>query len=75
MDETVAAMSGAGPKVSLVPMVQELARLTAALPSGTDSQLLHYLHKRSYEKARLHLEGRDGENTPGPCGHVGPDGQ
>ncbi len=75
LDETVAAMSGNGPKVSILPMVQELARLTALLPPGTDSQLLHYLHKRSFEKARLFLEGRDGENIAGPCGHIGTDGR
>jgi hypothetical protein len=75
LDETVAAMAGTGPKVSLLPIVQELSRLTAALPPGSDSQLLHYLHKRSFEKARLFLEGREGENIAGPCGHVGTDGR
>ena len=32
--------------------------------------LLHYLHKRSYQKARLYLEGRDAENQAGQCGHI-----
>jgi hypothetical protein len=31
---------------------------------------LHYLRKKSYEKARLWLEGRDAENARGNCGHV-----
>jgi len=31
---------------------------------------LHYLHKKSYEKARLWLEGREAENKAGNCGHV-----
>jgi hypothetical protein len=47
-----------------------LTELTRALPAGTSPDLLHYLHKRSYEKARLWLQGRDAENVDGPCGHV-----
>jgi len=30
--------------------------------------LLHYLHRKSYEKARLFLEGRGAENAAGSCG-------
>jgi len=44
--------------------------LTAQLPPQTDPQLLHYLHKKSYEKARLFLQGRDAENQFGNCRHV-----
>jgi hypothetical protein len=29
--------------------------------------LLHYLHRKSYEKARLWLEDRDAENARGGC--------
>jgi hypothetical protein len=32
--------------------------------------LLHYLHKKSYEKARLFLLDRDVENQIGSCRHV-----
>jgi len=32
--------------------------------------LLHYLQKKSYEKARLYLQGRDAENQLGNCRHV-----
>jgi len=41
-----------------------------AASRGTDPQLLHYLQKKSYEKARLFLQGRDAENVQGSCGHV-----
>lgn len=60
---------GAG-RVDLRPVLQRLDQLTRELPAGASPDLLHYLHKRSYEKARLFLEGRDDENPPGPCGHV-----
>jgi hypothetical protein len=40
------------------------------LPRETDPQLRHYLQKKSYEKARLFLQGRDAENQAGNCRHV-----
>ncbi len=76
LEETVAAMATANPKPSIVPVLAELGRLTAELPPGTDPRLLHYLHKHSFEKARLFLEGRDAENAVGNChGHVDGDGR
>ena len=44
--------------------------LAKQLPRGTDPALLHYLQKKSYEKARLFLLGRDSENQVGNCRHV-----
>jgi hypothetical protein len=43
--------------------------LTARLPRETAPELLHYLHKKSYEKARLFLQGREAENQAGNCRH------
>jgi hypothetical protein len=68
--ESAATAATPGPRESVLPHVQRLTDLTRALPSGTSPDLLHYLHKRSYEKARLWLQGRDAENVDGPCGHV-----
>ncbi|MFM8878389.1 MAG: hypothetical protein ACKOKG_04530 [Verrucomicrobiota bacterium] len=68
--ESVATSTAAGPRESVLPLVQRLTELTRVLPPGTSPDLLHYLHKRSYEKARLWLQGRDAENVDGPCGHV-----
>jgi hypothetical protein len=48
-----------------------LDALTAQLPKGSDPNLLHYLHKKSYEKARLLLQGRDAENARGSCAPAG----
>ena len=70
LDSTVKTMSTANPKPDLRPFFQRIDDLTRSLPRTTDPSLLHYLHKKSYEKARLFLEGRDGENAQGNCGHV-----
>ena len=70
LGERVNAMSGGGPKPDLLPLFARLDKLTSELPRGTAPELLHYLHKKSYEKARLWLEGRDAENAAGNCGHT-----
>jgi hypothetical protein len=70
LDNAVAAMPTARPKPSLLPLFARIDDLTRQLPSSTDATLLHYLHKKSYEKARLFLQGRDAENQVGNCRHV-----
>ena len=69
LDGAVKAMATANPKPDLVPLFARLDDLTRRLPPQSDPQLLHYMHKKSYEKARLFLEGRDAENAAGNCGH------
>jgi hypothetical protein len=56
------------PKPDLRPLFSRLNQLTAQLPPDTDPQLVHYLTRGSYEKARLHLEGRFAEIARGKCG-------
>ncbi len=68
--ETVKAIPTANPKPSLLPIFAQLDELTRQLPRQADPTLLHYLHKKSYEKARLFLQGRDAENQAGNCRHV-----
>jgi len=70
LDETVKALATANPKPDLLPLFQRIDELAAQLPAGTDPTLLHYLHKKSYEKARLYLQGREAENQRGNCRHV-----
>ncbi|MFO1499335.1 MAG: hypothetical protein U1G07_13225, partial [Verrucomicrobiota bacterium] len=70
LDATVQALAAAKAKPNLLPLFQRIDQLTAELPGGTDPALLHYLHKKSYEKARLWLQGRDAENQQGNCRHV-----
>ena len=70
LEDAVAQLPTANPKPNLAEFFARIDALTTQLPKGTDPALLHYLHKKSYQKARLHLQGRDAENTTGSCGHV-----
>jgi hypothetical protein len=69
LDEAVKGLKTANPKPDLMDHFSRLDILTRELPPGTDPGLMHYLHKRSYEKARLFLEGRESENARGNCRH------
>jgi hypothetical protein len=69
LEAMVASMKTAHPKPNLLPVFARLDALTGKLGAGADPSLLHYLHKKSYEKARLYLEGRDAENARGACRH------
>jgi len=71
LDATIKTMPAANPKPNLLPLFERIDALTRQLPRDTDAGLLHYLQKKSYEKARLFLQGRDSENAQGNCGHVG----
>ena len=71
LERAVASMPTAHPKPNLLPMFSRIDELTRQLPREADPSLLHYLHKKSYEKARLFLQGREAENARGNChGHV-----
>lgn len=70
LEEAVRAMRTAQPKPDVMPLFDRLDQLTQRLPKETDPTLLHYLHKKSYEKARLWLQGREAENQRANCGHV-----
>ena len=70
LDNAVKSMPTANPKPNLLPLFTRLDELTRQLPPQTAPELMHYLHKRSYEKARLFLQGRDAENQVGNCRHV-----
>jgi hypothetical protein len=65
LENAVKAMPTANPKPNLLPIFSRIDELTRQLPPGTDHNLLHYLRKKSYEKARLHLQDRDAENQQG----------
>ena len=71
LERAVASMPTANPKPNLLPIFARLDELTRQLPPPSDPSLRHYLHKKSYEKARLFLQGREEENARGNChGHV-----
>ena len=67
LDHAVKTMPTANPRPNLLPLFSRLDELTRQLPRDTAPDLLHYLHRKSYEKARLWLEGQDPER--GSCGH------
>ena len=70
LEAAVKSMPVANPKPDLLPIFSRIDELTKQLPRDADPALLHYLHKKSYEKARLWLEGRDADNQIGNCRHV-----
>lgn len=76
LERAIEAMSRTTPKPSLLPLFTRIDELARTLPPTADPLLLHYLHKKSYEKARLFLQGREAENARGNChGHVDEHGQ
>jgi hypothetical protein len=70
LEKAVNSMRMANPKPNLPALFARIDELAKQLPRGTDPALLHYLQKKSYEKARLYLQGRDAENQIGNCRHV-----
>jgi hypothetical protein len=71
LDNSVKTIQTATPKPNLTEMFARIDTLAGQLPKDTDPSLQHYLKKKSYQKARFFLEGRDAENAAGNCGHVG----
>ena len=69
LERAVKSMPAANPKPNLLALFARIDELTRQLPKDTDPTLLHYLHRKSYEKARLWLEGREAENQRGGCSH------
>ena len=67
LDRAAKSMPTSNPKPDLQLLFCRLEDLIRQLPRSADPNLLHYLHKKSYEKARLLLEGRDAQNARGTC--------
>ncbi|HEU5125283.1 MAG TPA: hypothetical protein VFW05_14615 [Verrucomicrobiae bacterium] len=67
LETTVKSMPTANPKPDLLPLFSRLDNLAAKLSPSADPELHHYLRKKSYEKARLWLEGRKAEIARGGC--------
>jgi hypothetical protein len=58
LQAAVARMSTATPKPDLLPIFLRLDELTRQLPPGTEPDLLHFLHRKSYQKACALLQQR-----------------
>ena len=69
LEQTIKAMPSAEPKPNLLPLFTAIDELAAELPVQREPTLRHYLQKRSYEKARLYLQGLDAKNAAGACCH------
>ena len=67
LDRKVKTMPTANPKPNLLPLFQQIEALADQLPSSTAPDLLHYLQRKSYEKARQWLEGSYAEIQKGGC--------
>lgn len=67
LEATVKGMVTANPKPKLLPYLQRVEELANQLPPTTSPDLRHYLQKKSYEKARMWLEGRFAEIQKGGC--------
>ena len=65
--EDAVAQVNADPKPDLMALFGRLDALTSEMPKDASTDLLHYLHKKSYQKARLFLQGQDPE--AGECPH------
>ena len=65
--EAAVAQVNADPKPDLMALFGRLDALTSEMPKDAPPDLLHYLHKKSYQKARLFLQGQDPE--AGECPH------
>ena len=70
LEEAVNQLAAKQEKPDLAAIFAKIDQLTNSLPKDTDPSLLHYLHRKSYQKARLFLLGRESENVKGNChGH------
>ena len=67
LDAAVKSISKSEPKPNLVPLFERIDSLAAQLPARANPDLVHYISRRSYEKARLLLEGEDAKNARGTC--------
>ena len=60
-------MAASASKPDLQKLFAQIDDLANQLPRSTAPDLLHYLQKRSYEKARLWLEGQSSQIQKGGC--------
>lgn len=67
LDSAVKGMSTSGGKPNLPAHFATIDQLATQLPRSTAPDLLHYLQKKSYEKARLWLEAELSQIQKGGC--------
>jgi hypothetical protein len=70
LDNAIKAMPDIEAKPNLLLLFTRIDELAGQLPPTADPELRHFLQRKSYEKARLLLQGRDAENKVGNCQHT-----
>lgn len=58
LEKAAREMASANPKPDLLPIFSRLDELARQLPAETDPLLLHFLHRKSYQKACAMLQER-----------------
>jgi hypothetical protein len=58
LERAVESIRATGAKPDLLPLFSRVDALTRQLPKDADPELLHFLHKKSYEKAQAWLQSR-----------------
>ena len=66
LDAAVKSMATSKVKPNLLPLFARIDELAERLPRTTDPELLHFMQRKSYEKARAKLQGR--APAKGACG-------
>ena len=69
LDRAVKRMAATKERVDLLPLFARIDDLGAKLPPTTNPRLLHFMERKSFEKAALWLEGRGTEIGRGTCGN------
>jgi len=67
LDAAATSIRTGGVKPNLLAIFERLDKLAAELPDGANPELLHFLNRKSYEKARRLLQGRPAEERRGNC--------
>jgi hypothetical protein len=67
LDEAVANLRQPGPKPDLLAIFSRLDSLAGKLSPSADPDLRHFLHKKSYQKARELLQGSAAQSPNGSC--------
>lgn len=68
LENAVKSLRTATPRPDLGALMARIDMLQAKLPPDADRDLIHYLQRKSHEKARMWLEGKRTGIPSGVCG-------
>ena len=67
LDAAAKSIGRGGAKPNMLAIFERLDKLAGELPDGANPELLHFLNRKSYEKARLLLQGHPTQERRGGC--------